>query len=345
MNEFLTYQRARRIALFVDVSFLVIHLGLFITFRLCGVVPLAWFNVISVLIYLANLKLLHDEKLRTFCVTTYAEVVLHNVLAMCILGPGSCFQLSLVTACILLYYAEYVGRCLELNYLFADPMALLGLLCYLFGVIYSHFVSPTYILPGAVALGLQCLWGIIVFLVAILFLRMFVNLAARSGEVLSDRVTHDKLTGLPNRYYMSAYLDETKEHEYLPGYWAAMADIDNFKHVNDTYGHNCGDYVLSTVARLLREGKGKAELCRWGGEEFLIVGRVGGDMYEQIALLERLRLKVAEHEFSYEGQMLHVTITIGVARYEEGMSMEEWINLADQKLYKGKCNGKNQVVS
>ena len=345
MNELITLERTKRLALMLNVGLLSIHVILFLLFYLCNVTFLVCVNVLSILACLYSLLRVWQDDLRSFVQVTYLGEALHAALAMYVLGLGPGFQLGLVTMLIMLFYAEYVGRCLELDYVFADPLALLGLGLYLAGVVFSWLRRPFYTLPRGVELGLQIYWGITVFLCAITFLRLFVHNAFRSEAKLSDQVTHDKLTGLPNRYYMSAVLDRILEREYLPGYWAAMADIDNFKHVNDTYGHNCGDYVLRTVARLIREGAEQAELCRWGGEEFLMVGRVEGDMHPQIAKLERIRLKVMEHPFQFEGQKLRVTLTIGVARCGEDMSVSEWINQADQKLYQGKCSGKNKVVS
>lgn len=346
MNELLSKKTARKIAGALDASFLMIHILLFFIFRSCGVTPMVWFNVFSILLYIGILWVAVKGELFYFVMATYLEVVVHMTLAVCFVGVEAGFQVTLVAINILLFYAEYVSRCLGSRYVFADPLALGGMVFYLGGIIYSHFYPPQYALTPAVNFYLQLLWGVIVFLITIAFLRLFVYFTFHSEELLSKRMSHDKLTGLPNRYYMSKFLNDAMEKEYMQNYWAAMADIDNFKGINDTYGHNCGDYVLQTVAELLREGCTGAELCRWGGEEFLMVGRIeSGDFHAQIARMERIRRAVAEHPFWYEEQKLRVTITIGLARYQEGSALNEWINLADQKLYEGKCTGKNKVVS
>ena len=85
--------------------------------------------------------------------------------------------------------------------------------------------------------------------------------------------------------------------------------------------------------------------CRWGGEEFILVGNTKySTAEEQCELLNTLREQVENYNFTYNGQSLPTTITIGAARYETGMSIEEWVNIADKKLYTGKYNGKNRVV-
>lgn len=345
MNELLTKKTARTMASGLTLCFLLIHVLMFFIFRSCGVTPMMYFNIFSILFYMVMLGITWKGNLYWFVLGTYFEVVIHMTLATCFVGVDAGFQVTMVAINILLYFAEYVGRTLSLRVMYADPLALGGMMLYLGGIVFSHFHPPKYALPPQVNFYLQLMWGVIVFIINIAFLRLFVYFTFHSEELLSKRVTHDKLTGLPNRYYMSRFLNNAMDREYMPAYWAAMADIDNFKGINDTYGHNCGDYVLQTVSELLQEGCVGAELCRWGGEEFLMVGKLDGDRHAQIGRLERIRRSIEEHPFWYEEQKLRVTVTIGFACYEEGQSLNEWINRADVKLYEGKCSGKNKVVS
>ena len=124
----------------------------------------------------------------------------------------------------------------------------------------------------------------------------------------------------------------------------AMGDIDFFKHVNDTYGHDAGDEVLRTLSRLFCPVIGeKGEVCRWGGEEFLILyyGENKEDFY---MLLEYIRMKIYEAQFLYDRNRLSVSVTIGMAAFAKDMSLDEIINNADMKLYEGKKSGKNKVM-
>jgi diguanylate cyclase (GGDEF)-like protein len=127
-------------------------------------------------------------------------------------------------------------------------------------------------------------------------------------------------------------------------HWLAIIDIDDFKVINDTYGHNCGDEVLKALAAILSNSIPNTEVCRWGGEEFLLLGRIEKDMPTVVELLDRLRSSAEEHSFWYDETRLHLTLTIGVASYEAGQSTTEWINSADKNLYAGKKSGKNKVV-
>ena len=85
------------------------------------------------------------------------------------------------------------------------------------------------------------------------------------------------------------------------------------------------------------------EACRWGGEEFLIIGK-GKDINKAYKLLDKFRNEVSTHEFKENETSTKLTITIGLTQYKDGMSLDEWVNTADKKLYAGKYSGKNKVV-
>ena len=156
---------------------------------------------------------------------------------------------------------------------------------------------------------------------------------------------HDALTGLFNRYGINEYMDEAFHNPADKHAAIMILDIENFKRVNDRYGHNAGDQVLKTVAQipqhLLCE---HSRYCRWGGEEFLILMQCSHDPLE---MAEKVRKKVEETEISYEGNTIKVTISIGVCLTKDvsRFTIPQVINSADNCLYEAKGNGKNQVRS
>ena len=138
---------------------------------------------------------------------------------------------------------------------------------------------------------------------------------------------------------MLDYLESAADRK---GGFAAMSDIDNFKRINDTYGHNGGDEVLRTVAETIKNVCGGCTVARWGGEEFLIVSEE--DISEGQEMLERLRRTIESNPVSFEGQEIKVTITIGAASKRTEQTIDQWVQEADNRLYYGKNNGKNRVI-
>ena len=128
-----------------------------------------------------------------------------------------------------------------------------------------------------------------------------------------------------------------------------MIDIDFFKKVNDTYGHDAGDEVLKSLADILKNEKVGNEAFRpgrWGGEEFMVVcGGYNGDIKKIAAYFETLRTRIADNVINYNGTEIKVTATIGLALYEPHKTLNELVKEADAKLYKGKESGRNRVVS
>ena len=281
---------------------------------------------------------------RVFAISVYLEVVAHMCAATYFTGLGAGFQITLVGMNILLFYAEYVGRTIKVPYIKVTPLAIIGMIAYLVLLCVDFSRPAPYPLPEKSMFILQLFWGVVVFTIMIIILNLFVNLTTRTEEMLSQEVLHDQLTGLPNRYYVKDYLSTLVDGEGLINYWCAMVDIDNFKMINDTYGHNCGDYVLQELASILKSSHINMTVCRWGGEEFLMIGKIDNPLPYRIAQLNLLRESVMKHRFEFEGSVLQITITIGAADYTEGSTIHAWIGEADQRLYEGKNSGKNKVV-
>jgi diguanylate cyclase (GGDEF)-like protein len=164
---------------------------------------------------------------------------------------------------------------------------------------------------------------------------------------ISEKARLDYLTKLPNRlaiYEMFEKLSIQLESESLP-LSVAIIDIDDFKHINDTYGHVAGDFILVELAQLTREILGpKGELGRWGGEEFLIIFPA---INQSIAhhTSDNLRKQIANHKFEYQNHIINVTLSFGISTFVKGSTLIECVDSADQALYIAKSSGKNCVVS
>lgn len=180
---------------------------------------------------------------------------------------------------------------------------------------------------------------------------LYSQIVLRLELALVDAATKDSLTGLYNRRKMQDLLNAMSEllASNSPRICIAMIDIDNFKHVNDTYGHDAGDEVLKTMANVLlsknsEDTRDTFYSCRWGGEEFLIFCRTEHSDEEIISEFETLRQEITEQTIVYNDNEIKFSATIGLAFYRDGLTITEMVNTADEKLYEGKKSTKNIVV-
>ena len=161
---------------------------------------------------------------------------------------------------------------------------------------------------------------------------------------LDFKATTDPLTGLSNRMKFDLEMSReiARSHRYKSPLSLVFFDIDHFKHVNDTYGHQAGDYVLTKVSSLVSDRVRSTDLlARWGGEEFAVLLPLArqGDASQ---LAENLRTEISTIEF---GQQEAITCSFGVAELTCGESATDLIARADQALYRAKASGRNRVDS
>jgi len=167
-----------------------------------------------------------------------------------------------------------------------------------------------------------------------------------ANEDLKKLSRHDALTGLYNRRVLEYVLEKesNRSQRTKRGFGIAIADIDNFKHVNDTYGHDCGDMVLKELSAVFLKGiRSTDTMGRWGGEEFLFIFPETTCQGAMI-VIERIRSRVESLKLEYNGQPIKVSTTIGLSYHHGDTDSSVMINEADKALYKGKHTGKNQVL-
>lgn len=163
---------------------------------------------------------------------------------------------------------------------------------------------------------------------------------------LREAATHDSLTGLPNRRLLIERLKEETERHRRSGqlFSVAMLDIDRFKLINDEYGHDSGDAVLTEVARVLDAEIREHDICgRWGGEEFLVL-LPDTDQRCARPVLERLRLAIEQLQVRINTSALSVTTSIGLTEQQPGDSYSDTINRADRALLEAKRSGRNCLL-
>lgn len=164
------------------------------------------------------------------------------------------------------------------------------------------------------------------------------------NEELKKQATTDALTGLHNRRYMVDMMERYIANHPQGIFCVAMGDIDLFKRINDTYGHECGDEVLREIAALFKSRlKGKSRVCRWGGEEFFFF-MPDLNLDEAKSLISDLNIAVSKLDIRYKDMACQVTMTFGVEENDYVSGLKEIIKRADEKLYYGKNNGRNRVI-
>lgn len=169
----------------------------------------------------------------------------------------------------------------------------------------------------------------------------------RTNSNLRDMAGRDPLTGLYNRRSAQKYIEECInqfESGQIEALTLVMADIDHFKTVNDTYGHDNGDEVIRTMSNIMGASmRGKGVAARWGGEEFLLVyvNANGDNACENLYELQR---EIGAQSFRFDGKDVKITFTFGVAEFGYGSNLDATIKEADEKLYLGKARGRNVVI-
>lgn len=165
---------------------------------------------------------------------------------------------------------------------------------------------------------------------------------SKMRDELKRLIEVDPLTLLNNRRSGMKKLE--KLHASCSDYTIVMCDIDFFKKINDNFGHSAGDEVLTAVSEMMLESvEGCGFANRWGGEEFLLVYTLPFE--KALEKTEKLKETVQSRRFSFSGKETSVTMTFGVKENSFGDSIEEHIRIADKRLYYGKRNGRNCVIS
>lgn len=160
-------------------------------------------------------------------------------------------------------------------------------------------------------------------------------------------IEQDMLTGLNNRRFgqqkLTDLIEKTKGTRV--GFSIALGDIDFFKKFNDTYGHDCGDYILKSISALMKDHVKDYGYCiRWGGEEFLIVLSCGS-YTDHEKVMSSLIEKIRHTTYNYENQQLSVTMTFGLIDTAAYETSDEMIKAVDAILYSGKQSGRNRLVT
>lgn len=338
----------------ITYAITMVHVVLVLIFAALKVWPLIIFNIGSVYTYLRCVNIIkygyEKELIKTFYIT-YLEIILHSFVATIFVGWRFGFAQYIIGLIPFGYY-----MCVNLindkkKYVIPTMLGFIALFSFVSCRMISMFAGAVFQLdvPQGVELVIYifntlCNFGFL-FLVTLIFImemQAAANQLRNQNVALDNMASIDPLTGLYNRRSMQDFFMEIMREE--KEFSLIMCDIDNFKKVNDTYGHDFGDIVLKEIAQIIgRQVNENGYVCRWGGEEILILCNTKIEYACQIA--ENIRSQVESHIFSLHETSIHCSLTLGIAAHRYGNTVEDTITHADKRLYYGKQNGKNRVVT
>lgn len=324
-------RRVTVLAATVDLAFLIFFLAVRSPI-------LAWINLVSIAMYAAAWLLLTRRCNVAAVVLIWVEVVAHAAIGTMLVGWDSGFHYYL-----LMFIPAIVisgsGRTV------AMPLMLLF-------VVYLGLQAAAHFVGALTPLGSGPLLLLNVFNVSIFFgmasytARFYYGQVRKSERKLRELATLDTLTGLANRRHLLdvAQQEIARAIRTEQPLSLVLADIDDFKLLNDAHGHDAGDQVLIHASQLFR-GICRAHdlVARWGGEEFLfLLPATDQDAAQEFA--ERLRLRTHTAQVSYADKPLLFSLSMGVATMAEGESLQSAIGRADSALYRSKNNGRDRVT-
>jgi len=341
---------------FICYSIAFVHVAITIRFFSLNYTILYIYNFLSVIFYLVIGTFLPKRgKFYAIYLCSYCEILFHSSLATLLAGWGWGYMIYTLALIPVAFYLAYslpqFGRSMAKPFIFT----FIAMCAFILTRIMCDYITPIYTYRKydrnlTLAYNLN---ASVSFLMLIFFSILFTIEIRRNeirlesqNHILEDVSSKDPLTGLLNRRSMDKHLNDALELSRSKGnrFSVIIGDIDDFKKVNDTYGHNIGDDVLVNVAKIITSQIPEdAYVCRWGGEEILIL--IHDPAQTAISIAEKIRNKIAESIIQTEDVPIHITMTFGIAEYIPGLSITKLISVADDNLYKGKKDGKNRVVA
>ncbi len=332
-------------AIHILLGLLIIFSGQFIFGLITSIIGCLYLTVVMPMID-------KDSYLLTIIISL-CEVVIMVFISTLLLGWEAGFPTYLFSCIAASFYFTYITADKH-RHIMPLAMSSMIMLCYFITYIVMKYISPfaDYSARKGWLTAFFVVNTILSFAIMVVFSYLFVweiqskNLALTAqNEQLDELANKDPLTHLFNRRFMNKIMDQRMENLKKTGkrFTMILGDIDDFKKVNDTYGHDAGDAVLSTVAStILGSVRDEDSVCRWGGEEILIL--ISDPLETASLAAERIRSRIESNVVTFGGQDIRVTMTFGVAESIPGYRIEHLIQQADDKLYYGKKHGKNQVV-
>lgn len=331
------------------------HIAFLIFALIYGYTFMAVINCLSISFYLALYKLFKEcktrEKLIRLAKSIVYEIMIYMIFSTLFFGWDCGYQywlFSLFCTYLFAYVApdrtDAIRKASTIIFMSICFVAFVALY-----IITKYVQLPFTAKQDDAIVVTTCIVNVILVFAAIgIYNNVYIRQMEYKYMILHNIADFDQLTGLGNRYYMNDVLLEIENSRInKQNFCVAMLDIDYFKLVNDSYGHDKGDEVLKTIGKVLNENLPEGVTPgRWGGEEFLVVAQPGISMERFVNLLEFIRHEIKHIKFSTgDGdKTFSCTISVGVAQYNSSLSIPDIIKKADDNLYKAKKLGRDKLI-
>lgn len=334
----------------------VVHFFYAVAFIYNSVWILGIYNIAAVLFYLfVALVLSRREQYLAIYITSFIEILLCASASTFLLGWQWAFMFYTISMVSVAFYLSYTLPGLERRMTPPILVSIAVAINYMVADTVTGKIEPIYqqVFDERLVSFFHAFNTVVAFVILLCFSMLFAlevrhmqYQLERENNQLTEIANYDPLTRLLNRRSMTEIMRKlfAQEQQTNEKFCLVMIDIDDFKRVNDTYGHMVGDQVLLMVSELISKSIREEDyVCRWGGEEILLLIMAEAPNTQKTA--ERIRKDIQEAFVVANGDEIRVTVTMGVAQYHDEVSIRELINEADEKLYYGKNHGKNQVVA
>lgn len=335
----------------IAIGLCVMHILFEFWYLWLGCTPMALINILSIACYVVSIVIIVKSKktLATIWIMVM-EVFFHVIFGSYFLGTQCGFHLWLFGTLASVFLPFYNP---ELSKAQKHQIGVFSTIVIITFIVLTSLgnkgVLPTRYNAGPAASRVMYFFNaILTFGSIMLYINVYNRRVGEKQQALRRAAEHDYLTGIFNRQRIQKILDAEvlRQQELSESKLSvAIVDIDFFKKINDTYGHLTGDEALKELTKIFWKNAAMGMLYgRWGGEEFLLIAPEDSTFNQFINLLESIRLQVENNSFTYDGNKVKYTVSIGAATYEKGMTVEELVNLADDRLYHAKETGKNKTV-
>ncbi|MDE6434592.1 MAG: GGDEF domain-containing protein [Lachnospiraceae bacterium] len=339
----------------MGISIALIHLFFMLSFYSFHIRVLFLYNMaITIFYFYLSAVVAKKERYESIFISAFIEILFHSSMASILLGWNWGFMIYTIALVPVVFYLTYTLPYFKGSVFVPITASTIVCVCYISIKVVTNHIPPMYDtdLPEKISRFFNYFNTMVAFVMqmfcSILFaleIRYMKRQLEEENRTLGEIASHDPLTHLLNRRSMNSYLKIAIERSIdKQPFCLVLADIDNFKQVNDTYGHDCGDEVLIAVAEVISGNvREKDYVCRWGGEEILIL--LQADLETAVQVADRIGKDVASTVVKSKDKEVSVTVTMGVSQYDQGATIRSLIDEADQNLYYGKKHGKNQVVT